>query len=48
MNDALEILDELDEILNSYVDAEEIIAIITNYVEQKRLEFQPSKGECAS
>jgi hypothetical protein len=49
MDDALEILDELDTILamNKLSD-EELIAIIFQYVEQKRSEFQPSCGECGA
>jgi|694.fasta_scaffold60736_9 hypothetical protein len=49
MNDALEILDELDTILamNKLSD-EELIAIIFQYVEQKRTEFQPACGECGT
>jgi hypothetical protein len=49
MDDAIEILDELDTILamNKLSD-EELIAIIFQYVEQKRSEFQPSYGECGA
>jgi hypothetical protein len=49
MNDALEILDELDTILAmNKLSNEELIAIIFQYVEQKRTEFQPACGECGS
>ena len=49
MNDALEILSDLDTILAMhYINDDELIAIIFKYVEQKRSEFQPSCGDCAS
>jgi hypothetical protein len=50
MNDALEILDELEKILGMhYVNDAELLSILFQYVEQKkRFEFQPSCGECAS
>jgi hypothetical protein len=49
MDDALEILDELDTILAmNKLSNEELIAIIFQYVEQKRTEFQPACGECGS
>jgi hypothetical protein len=49
MNDALEILDELDTILAmNKLSNEELLAIIFQYVEQKRSEFQPACGECSS
>jgi hypothetical protein len=49
MNDALEILDELDTILAmNKLSNEELIAIIFQYVEQKRTEFQPACGECGT
>ena len=49
MNDALEILDELDYILASNKGTyEELVTAIYDYVEQKRTEFQPSCGDCAS
>jgi hypothetical protein len=49
MNDALEILDELEKILGMhYVNDAELISILFQYVEQKRFEFQPSCGDCAS
>ena len=49
MNDALEILDELDTILAMhYINDDELIAIIFKYVEQKRTEFQPACGECGT
>lgn len=49
MDDALEILDDLDTILAMHaISNVELIAIIQEYVEQKRSEFQPSCGDCAS
>ena len=49
MDDALEILDELEKILDMhYVNDAELLSIIFQFVEQKRSEFQPSCGECAS
>lgn len=48
MNDALEILDEIEQILEIQVTDNEQIAIIWEYVQQKRTEFQPACGECSS
>jgi len=49
MDDALEILDDLDTILAMHaISNVELIAIIQEYVIQKRTEFQPSCGDCAS
>ena len=47
MYDALEILDEIEQILEMSVTDNEQIAIIWEYVQQKRTEFQPSCGDCA-
>lgn len=48
MNDAIEILDELEQILEMSVTDNEQIAIIYEYIQQKRTEFQPACGECGS
>ena len=48
MNDALEILDEIEQILEMSVTDNEQIAIIYEYIQQKQTEFQPSCGDCAS
>lgn len=48
MDDALEILDELEQILEMGVTDNEQIAIIWEYIQQKRTEFQPACGECSS
>ena len=48
MDDALEILNEIEQILEMSVTDNEQIAIIYEYIQQKRFEFQPSCGECAS
>jgi len=48
MNDALEILDELEQILEMSVTDNEQIAIIYEYIQQKRTEFQPACGECGT
>ncbi len=48
MNDALEILDEIEQILEMSVTDNEQIAIIYEYIQQKRTEFQPACGECGT
>jgi hypothetical protein len=48
MYDALEILDEIEQILQMNQSEDETLAIIWEYVQQKRTEFQPSCGDCAS
>jgi len=48
MIDALEILDEIEQILEMSVTDNEQIAIIYEYIQQKRTEFQPSCGDCSS
>lgn len=48
MDDALEILNEIEQILEMSVTDNEQIAIIWEYVQQKRTEFQPACGECSS
>lgn len=48
MNDALEILDEIEQILEIQVSDNEQIAIIYEYIQQKRTEFQPACGECGT
>ena len=47
MNDAIEILDEIEQILEMSVTDNEQIAIIYEYIQQKRTEFQPACGECS-
>ena len=47
MNDTLEILNEIEQILEIQVSDNEQLAIIWEYVQQKRTEFQPACGECA-
>ena len=49
MHDAIEILNEVATILamNNLTHNEQI-AILWEYVEQKRSEFQPACGECSS
>ena len=46
MHDALEILDEIEQILEIQVSDNEQLAIIWEYIQQKRTEFQPACGEC--
>jgi hypothetical protein len=49
MNDALEILDEVEQILAmNELSSVEQLSILWEYVQQKRSEFQPSCGDCAS
>lgn len=48
MDDALEILDEIEQILEMHVTDNEQIAIIWEYIQQKRTEFQPACGECSA
>lgn len=48
MNDALEILDEIEQILEMSITDNEQLAIIWEYVQQKRTEFQPACGECGT
>jgi len=48
MDDALEILSELEQILEMSVTDNEQIAIIYEYIQQKRTEFQPACGECGT
>jgi hypothetical protein len=50
MNDAIEILDEIEQILEMSVTDNEQIAIIYEYIQQKRIECAPitnAKWECA-
>ena len=50
MNDALEILNEIEDIINVHPDWStqvDLIDKIINYVAQKRTEFEPSCGDCA-
>ena len=48
MHDALEILNEIEQILEIQVSDNEQLAIIWEYVQQKRTEFQPACGECGT
>ena len=47
MHDALEILDEVEQILQMNQSGDESLAILWEYVQQKRTEFQPACGECS-
>jgi hypothetical protein len=50
MNDALEILNDLEDIINTHPDWSaqvDLIEKIVNYLAQKRTEFEPSCGDCA-
>lgn len=48
MNDALEILNELDDIIKDYTqEAFDRLCLIEEYIAQKRTEFEPAKGDCA-
>jgi len=46
MDDALEILDELESIFSRWNTDKEILEDIKLYIEQKRTEFEPSYGDC--
>lgn len=47
MNDALEILNEIENIIGDLVlDDSQVILKITQYIIQKRTEFEPTKGDC--
>ena len=47
MNDALEILTEIENIIGDLVlDDSQVILKITQYIIQKRTEFEPAKGDC--
>ena len=48
MDDALEVLNELEQILQMNQSGDEALAIIWEYVQQKRTEFQPACGECGT
>ena len=48
MSDAIEILDEIEQILEMSITDNEQIAIIYEYIQQKRTEFQPACGECGT
>lgn len=50
MDDALEILDDVDYIISVHPDWEtqvELITKIKDYLSQKRTEFEPVRGDCA-
>lgn len=49
MNDALEILNDIEDIILVHPDwdtQKELIDKIVNYLKQKRTEFEPAKGDC--
>jgi hypothetical protein len=46
MNDALEILDEIESIFSRWYNDKEILQDIKLYIEQKRTEFEPATGDC--
>jgi hypothetical protein len=46
MNDALEILDDIQAILDD-LDSFDLETRLRNYVDYKRHEFEPAKGDCA-
>jgi len=46
MDDALEILDEIESIFLRWDSDKDILNDIKLYLEQKRTEFEPSKGDC--
>lgn len=47
MDDALEILNEIEDILGQHqVNSFDRLVLIEEYVAQKRTEFEPSKGDC--
>jgi hypothetical protein len=49
MNDAIEILDEVEQILGmNELSNNEQLSILWEYVQKKRTEFQPACGECSS
>jgi hypothetical protein len=49
MNDAIEILDEVEQILGmNELGNSEQLSILWEYVQQKRTEFQPACGECGT
>lgn len=48
MNDALEILNEIEDILGQHqVNSFDRLVLIKEYVAQKRTEFEPVRGDCA-
>lgn len=50
MNDALEVIDEIQELINCApfnVKASDFIDLLQWKLDQKRSEFEPSKGDCA-
>lgn len=51
MDDALEILNELEDIISVHPDwstQKELLDKITDYLKQKRTEFEPATGDCCS
>lgn len=48
MDDALEILDEIQKLVNSLeaLQTDYVIASINDYINQKRTEFEPATGDC--
>jgi hypothetical protein len=50
MDDALEVLNELEDIINTHPDwdtQKDLLDKIVNYINQKRTEFEPTRGDCA-
>ena len=48
MNDALEVLDELQELINDLINPSGDIETIQQFIENQRSIYQPAKGECAA
>ena len=50
MNDALEILDEIEDIINNkaWYSGDALFNAINDYVNQKRTEFAEPQGDCCS
>lgn len=46
MNDALEVLDELEKLINDKYDFE-LEWALHNFIAQQRSIYQPARGECA-
>jgi hypothetical protein len=47
MNDALEILNELEDIISQHqVSSFDRLVLIEEYVAQKKTEFEPATGDC--
>ena len=50
MNDALEILDELQSLIDNTVNNSGLVDVwvIQNFIDSKIAEFEPVRGECAA